>query len=151
MQPPDSTSLRGYSLFGGLDERQLGRLVALLGVEEVAAGTAITREGEHGDHLWCIAAGEVTVRRGAVEIARLGPGQTIGEMELIDMQPRSATVVALTPCRLYGLALRDILALQRQDLPAFTLMIMNLARDLSRRLRGMDAALIVDRDPIADG
>ena len=55
---------------------------------------------------------------------------------------RSATVVALSECTLYALARRDILSLQREDLPAFTLVIMNLARDLSRRLRQMDAAAV---------
>jgi CRP-like cAMP-binding protein len=130
--------LKCYSLFGGLSDTQLGVLIARLSVQDVAAGAAIIREGEHGDRLWCIASGEVEVRRHGTVIARLGPGATIGEMELIDLQPRSATVTALTPCRLYGLALRDILSLQRVDLPAFTLVVMNLARDLSRRLRLLD-------------
>jgi CRP/FNR family transcriptional regulator, cyclic AMP receptor protein len=101
----------------------------------------ILREGERGDRLYCLVEGQVEVRRGEKVIVRLGPGETVGEMELIDMQPRSATVVALTTCVLYSLALRDILALQREDLPSFTLVIMNLARDLSRRLRRMDAGV----------
>lgn len=140
MHQPAVATLRRSSLFAGLDERQLARLIDRLHVEEVPAGTVITREGDHGSRLWCLEEGEVAVRCGAVEITRLGAGATIGEMELIDLQPRSATVVALTPCRLLGLDLADILALQREDLPAFTLVVMNLARDLSRRLRGMDLA-----------
>jgi CRP/FNR family cyclic AMP-dependent transcriptional regulator len=137
---PTPDLLRRYSLFGGLIDSQLQSLVARISVSEVAAGTVIMREGEKGDRLFCLVSGEVEVRHGDRVITRLGAGETIGEMELIDMNPRSATVVALTPCSLYALARRDILALQREDLPAFTLVIMNLARDLSRRLRQMDVA-----------
>lgn len=138
---PTPERLRRYSLFGGLIDAQLDTLVSRIRTEEVAVGTVILRQGERGDRLYCLVEGEVEVRRGEKAIVRLGPGETVGEMELIDMQPRSATVVAMTPCLLYSLALRDILALQREDLPSFTLVIMNLARDLSRRLRRMDAGV----------
>lgn len=143
MDQPTPDRLRRYSLFGGLIDAQLETLISRIRTEEVPAGTAIMRQGERGDRLYCIVAGEVEIMRASTAgtatcVARLGPGETIGEMELIDMQPRSATVVAHSACLLYGLALRDILALQREDLPAFTLVVMNLARDLSRRLRRMD-------------
>ncbi|MBN8527412.1 MAG: cyclic nucleotide-binding domain-containing protein [Planctomycetes bacterium] len=138
MDAPTPERLRRYSLFGGLIDAQLDALIGRIRTESVPAGAVLMREGERGDRLYCLVEGEVEVRRGDRVLVRLGPGETLGEMEIIDMQPRSATVTALTPCVLYGLALRDILALQRSDLPAFTLVIMNLARDLSRRLRRMD-------------
>ncbi len=137
MAVPTPDQLRRYSLFGGLVDSQLELLISHIVVEEIAAGEAIIREGEKGDRLYCLVSGEVEVRRGDRVIARLPAGETIGEMELIDMQPRSATVVALVPCTVFVLRLKDILALQRVDLPAFTLVVMNLARDLSRRLRRM--------------
>lgn len=145
MSLPTPEQLRRYSLFGGLIDGQLDLLISRIRVESFAAGDTIVREGERGDRLYCIVEGSVEVlRRNAAgvdtAIVRLEAGETIGEMELIDMMPRSATVVALSPCTLYALALKDILALQRLDLPAFTLVVMNLARDLSRRLRRMDAA-----------
>ncbi len=138
MALPTPDQLRRYSLFGGLIDDQLEQLIQRIQVEEVAAGEAVIREGEKGDRLYCLVSGAVEVRRGGRLIACLAAGETIGEMELIDMMPRSATVTALVPCQFYSLALRDILALQRKDLPAFTLVVLNLARDLSRRLRHMD-------------
>ncbi len=133
--------LRTYSLFGGLRDEQLERLVQRIQLVDLEAGTELIRQGEKGDRMYCLVSGAVEVLRGQVVVTRLGPGETIGEMELIDMQPRSATVRAVLPCRLLSLALRDILTLQREDLPAFTLVVMNLARDLSRRLRRMDDAV----------
>jgi len=140
MPLPTPEQLRRYSLFGGLIDGQLEHLIDRIQVEEVVAGNTIVREGEKGDRLYCLVSGEVEIRRGGRLLTTLPAGETIGEMELIDMQPRSATVIAIKPCVLYSLARRDILALQRSDLPAFTLMVMNLARDLSRRLRQMDAS-----------
>lgn len=147
MAPPAPAELRRYGLFGGLFDPQLERIAARIRTEELAEGTALIREGELGDRLYCLVTGEVEVLRQEHDgvqavVARLGPGQTIGEMELIDMQPRSATVVALTGCTAHSLALRDLLALQREDPPAFTTIVLNLARDLSRRLRRMDATLV---------
>ena len=140
MAPVTPALLRSYSLFGGLVDDQLQRLIASIHPVELEAGADLIREGDRGDRMYCLVEGEVAVIRGTRVVARLGPGETIGEMQLIDMQPRSATVRALVPCWLLSLALRDILQLQREDLPAFTLVVMNLARDLSRRLRQMDEA-----------
>ena len=137
--------LRTYSLFGGLRDEQLGRLVPFIQLVELDAGADLIHQGDKGDRMYCLVSGAVEVLRGQLVVARLGPGETIGEMELIDMQPRSATVRAVVPCQLLSLALRDILTLQREDLPAFTLVVMNLARDLSRRLRKMDEALSAAR------
>ncbi len=136
--------LRRYNLFSGLFDPQLERLLPLLLVESHPAETIIVREGQLGNRMWCIVDGQVEVSRGhdgGIVLARLGAGETIGEMELIDMQPRSSTVTALTPCVLYSLLLRDLINLQQTDLPTYSAMILNVARDLSRRLRQMDAAV----------
>lgn len=140
MEPVSPALLRRYSLFGGLVDGQLQRLIDRIETLELPVGAELVRQGEHGDRMYCLVAGEVVVERGSKVVARLGPGETIGEMELLDMLPRSATVRAVFPSQFLGLALRDILLLQCEDLPAFTLVVMNLARDLSRRLRKMDAA-----------
>ena len=145
MALPTPEILRRYSLFGGLMDAQLERLIERIRIEEFASGSALMREGEKGDRMYCLVSGEVEIRREGRVLARLGAGETLGEMELIDMQPRSATVIALGDCLAYGLSLKDILALQREDLQAFTLVVMNLARDLSRRLRRMDVVVATGR------
>ncbi len=142
--------LRRYSLFGGLMDADLSQVRSMMVVEEVAVGTVIVREGERGDRIYFIAAGAVSVRKhrqGAnagsaeaieVELAKLVTGEAFGEMELVDLQPRSSTVVAIEPCTLLTIAAKDLLRLQRERPQALTLLVMNLARDLSRRLRKAD-------------
>ena len=71
-------------------------------------------------------------------IAVLGVGDVFGEMELIDMQRRSATVRALEAVSVLALSNGDLFRIYESDLPTFTLIVLNLARELSRRLRSID-------------
>ena len=77
-------------------------------------------------------------RRPGVCVATLGPGHWFGEMSVLDVQVRSASVRALSPCRLLVLTARDLDALYRRDLKSYTLLVLNVARELSRRLRLVD-------------
>ena len=90
--------------------------------------------------------GEIEVlkksRRGReTRVAILGPNDCFGEMSIIDMQPRSATVRALGPARLLRITTEEMDQLYRHDLKSYTLIVLNIARDLSRRLRVTDGLL----------
>ncbi|HTA89242.1 MAG TPA: cyclic nucleotide-binding domain-containing protein, partial [Polyangiaceae bacterium] len=74
-------------------------------------------------------------------VALLGPGDWFGEMSIVDIQPRSATVRALAPSRLLRISAADLDALYRYDLRSYSLIVLNLARELSRRLRVADGIL----------
>jgi CRP/FNR family transcriptional regulator, cyclic AMP receptor protein len=58
---------------------------------------ALMVEQQPADKAYLILSGEVSVRRHGEEVARLGPGEVIGEMALVNHKLRSATVVAATP------------------------------------------------------
>jgi CRP-like cAMP-binding protein len=154
--PVTADDLREIGLFGGLSDEILARLAAKLPVERLPPGHIVFREGDAAHCLYVLLEGEVEVvkkSRGAVEhrVAILGPTDCFGEMSLIDVQPRSATVRAIAPCRVLRLDAEAIDRLYRQDLKAYALVTLNIARDLSRRLRVADGILaevagsIVDR------
>jgi CRP/FNR family cyclic AMP-dependent transcriptional regulator len=63
----------------------------------VPANWALMVEQQPADKAYLILSGEVSVRKHGEEVARLGPGEVIGEMALINHKLRSATVVADTP------------------------------------------------------
>jgi CRP-like cAMP-binding protein len=141
--------LKRYSLFGGLDDTQLGFVSSLLREESHHSGEVILKEGELNSKVYFIQEGTVGVdklrcaedgSRGCESrhIADLIAGDTFGEMELVDIQPCVATVTAETDVKLLTLSNVDLYALRKKDLKAFTLIIMNVARDISRRLRDMD-------------
>jgi CRP-like cAMP-binding protein len=74
-------------------------------------------------------------------LATLKAGDVVGEMSLIDIQPRSATARALGQATLYALDLSEIAKLYSSDVEAYALLVLNIAREISRRLRVADEAM----------
>jgi CRP-like cAMP-binding protein len=145
--PISNATLREIGLFGALSDEVLDRLAHMLATTRVAPGDAVFREGDSAAReMYVVLDGEMEVskrsRRGRdMRIALLGPSDCFGEMSMIDMQARSATVRAVAPSRLLKLTSEDMDALYRADLKSYTLIVLNIARDLSRRLRVTDGIL----------
>jgi MFS family permease len=95
--------LRGVPLLGWLPSVALERLATKLAPLEVAAGGVLLREGEIGDRAYLIERGEVIVSVAGREIARLGPGELVGEIALLRSVPRTATVIAATELRVLSM------------------------------------------------
>ena len=145
-KPIGPAELRNIGLFGALSDDVLEYLATLLSVETPPAGATLFREGEDANAMFVVISGEVEVlkkSKRAVEarVAVLGPGDWFGEMSIVDIQPRSATVRALAPSRLLRVTSADLDALYRHDLRSYAIIILNLARELSRRLRVADGIL----------
>lgn len=144
--PVTSAQLRDIGLFGALSDEVLEHLARTLTTLRVAPGDTVFREGDPARELYVVLEGEMEVnkrsRRGRdMRVAILGPSDVFGEMSVIDMQVRSATVRALAPARLLRVSAEEMDALYRHDLKAYALIVLNIARDLSRRLRVTDGIL----------
>jgi CRP/FNR family transcriptional regulator, cyclic AMP receptor protein len=144
--PVGPAELRNIGLFGALSDDVLVYLSTLLTVETPPAGETLFREGEDANAMFVVMSGEVEVlkkskRSVEARVAVLGPGDWFGEMSIVDIQPRSATVRALAPSRLLRISSADLDALYRHDLRSYAIIILNLARELSRRLRVADGIL----------
>jgi CRP-like cAMP-binding protein len=75
----------------------------------------------------------------------MGEGETFGEMEVLDVMPAAASVRALVPTKVATVSNRALREMNKIDTAIFALVIMNLARDLSRRLRRMDELACKDK------
>jgi CRP-like cAMP-binding protein len=82
-------------LFRPLDSQQRLDLVRRFVTVQKAASEPVIREGEEGPGLFVVLSGELAVRRGDNEIARLGPSELFGEISLLRRVPTSATVTPL--------------------------------------------------------
>ena len=103
MPDPSLDLIRGVPLFAEADESFLQRLAGEFMERTYAAGETIAEEGEAGRTFIVIERGEVTVTVHGEEVGRLGPGDSFGEMALIDKSARSATVKADTEVHGYQL------------------------------------------------
>lgn len=148
--PPKSLTpemLREIGLFGGLDEETIALLAAELPVEPVTVGQKIVDEGDAAREMFVVVHGELEVLKRSplgseVRVAMLGPGDWFGEMAIVDVQPRSASVRCLAPGLLVRITAEHVdRLLYRRDLRAYALLVMNIARELSRRLRVADGIL----------
>jgi CRP-like cAMP-binding protein len=92
----------------------------------------VFEQGTPGDHLFVILEGEVDITLNGRILDTHGPGEVFGEMALIDKQPRSATAVARTACRL-ALVDEKRFAQLVQGHPYFALDLMRVLADRLRR------------------
>jgi CRP/FNR family transcriptional regulator, cyclic AMP receptor protein len=142
--PLATADLREIGLFGALSDPALDYLCRRLVTMRVGPGDHVFREGDCCEReLYVLLEGEMDVlkrsRRGKdTRIAILGPTDWFGEMSMIDMQPRSATVRAIAPSRLIRMRSEDLDGLYRFEVKSYALVVLNIARDLSRRLRVAD-------------
>jgi CRP/FNR family cyclic AMP-dependent transcriptional regulator len=123
--------LRTVPLFEECSNKQLKSVAKITKVFDVPAGAVIARAGEPGDEFFLICDGSARVEVSPGKHVVLGPGRFFGEMSLLDGGPRSATVVASTPVRLFVISRRNFSALLN-DVPGLT---QALLVTLSRRVR----------------
>ena len=142
----DREFLGRIPIFAGLPERVIGLLADKLRVVNVVAGAQLLREGEHARSMFIVREGELQILKhgkGGAEykLAVLKVGDCVGEMSLIDIQPRSATARAVGTATLYVLDLSEIGKLYGADVEAYALLVLNISREISRRLRVADEVL----------
>lgn len=110
---PKHDQLRRIPLFAKLPRREFQLLARTADLVDVPAGTELIREGETGREFFAIAEGEVEIWQGGKPIATEQAGDFFGEIALLHDVPRTATVTAKTPSRLFVLtaqAFRSLLA-----------------------------------------
>lgn len=143
---PTVNDLRAIGFFGALSDEVLAQFSHSLLVRVIDPGTTLFREGDDGREMFVVLQGELEVlkrsHRGTdARVALLGPGDWVGDMSIVDIQPRSASVRALAPTRLLRVTTADLDNVYRTDLKAYSIVILNIARELSRRLRVTDGIL----------
>ncbi len=111
----DAQLLKDLPLFAELDDQQLRRIATFASVTEVGPGAHLVEEGDFSYELMVVREGEARVVRGGQEVARLGPGDVIGEMGVLGRELRSATVVAETTMRLVTLSHWHVRRLARDE------------------------------------
>ena len=134
-------------LFSDFNRQEMETLVFTMEMFRAVAGTIIIREGQLGDYMILLVSGIVDVRKqDRWNISKLigfaGPGKTLGEMSMIDAEPRFATCVVREDI-LYALLTREAFNNIIREQPTLgTKLLMKLVIMLSQRLREISAKLL---------
>ena len=133
--------------FGGLSDASLALLIAMMIERSFDVGATVVAEGEQGRSMYVVHSGELVVSKlgesgRAIRLARLGPGDFFGEMTLIEMQNRSASVITESPTVLYELTAGNLYAFYKADIHAYAMVLQNINRELCRRLRRADISIV---------
>jgi CRP-like cAMP-binding protein len=124
--------LRKVPLFRDLGRKDIELVARLADTIDVPEGKVLMREGDSGSEMFVVGTGSVSVVRGGREVARMGPGHVVGEIAILSEGPRTATVTAAEPSRLYVLAHREFHTLM-EDSAELRRCVMD---EMTRRLRG---------------
>ena len=107
--------IRRVQFFSELDDRELKLIANSTKARTFPAGAAVTEEGTGGVGFFVIEDGTATVSVGNREVAKLGPGDSFGEVALIADVDRTATITADTDLRCYGMTAWDFRPLVQSD------------------------------------
>ncbi len=151
----DLEFLSSLSIFAGLRPEVVSQLVGTAERIELAPGEVLFEEDAPAAEMLVMREGRVDVVKSALGgeacIATLGPGDVVGEMSLIDIQPRSAAVRAVEKSTVVVLKHAVMATLYREDPASFTLLVLNISREISLRLRRLDkllATVMVEIDAV---
>lgn len=151
----DRTHLEHSPLLVALTGEQIDRLLAVGRVESYRAGTDIIREGDPGDALYLILSGRVRISaRNRSDVAVLSGDATLqsqyegdffGEMSILDHEARSATVTSEGEVTVFRIGKEELFDLFASDVDFQVVLLTNVGRILSRRLRKFIARVSAER------
>jgi len=96
-------------------------------------GTVIFAEGEQGDKMYVLIQGRADISVGGEVIESAHPGALLGEMALVISAPRSATITAVTECKVVPVEPRQFDLLVRES-PEFARYVMKVMAERLRRM-----------------
>ncbi|MEJ8821482.1 cyclic nucleotide-binding domain-containing protein [Variovorax humicola] len=138
--------LQQMPIFGGISADTLEFLLEPAPIVEVPTGDFFFREGDPPHGMFVLEAGQVTVFKSwkgrNLLLHQLKQGDCFGEMSLLDLSPRSASVRAGAPCTAVALTPANLYRLYEHNTAQFALIQMNIGRELSRRMRVVDDLLL---------
>lgn len=130
--------LKKVTVFSGFDETNIRMVCDRCEVLSFEPGTIIIEECSPATEIFIILRGTVSIilglRNEPFELMRFGSGNCLGEASVIGIQKHSASAVAVEESMLLVLSRTVLMEIFETDKTLFSLLILNIARELARRL-----------------
>lgn len=123
-------------LFAGLDRGDRARVARLVDIVDVEAGRTLIQQGSRRREFFVLTSGEVDVEVNGESVARLGAGDFFGELAILDMGARTATVTTVTDAKLLVVstqAFRSLMAFEPVVASRILSAVATRVRDLEAR------------------
>lgn len=138
--------LSHISIFGGVTELQRDEIFRRLESTVVRKGDYVFRQGDEPSHIYIVKSGAIDLlfsdNHVVLEKKELRVGECFGHVALISMNKHTLAAVAIEDAEIIVLSRRALIQLKHENLELFALLIMNIARELARRLIFTDAMLL---------
>ena len=138
--------LKKVTIFSGIDENGIERLYSECRIVRKKAGDVVIQEGSDATDIYIILSGKVqivlNVDNRPFELIELGAGNCVGEASVIGIQKHCASVSILEDAELMVLSGKVLMDIYAEDKEIFSLLILNIARELARRLYRTDQILL---------
>ncbi len=130
--------LKEIKIFHALNEKELLLLMDMVDIKSYEKNEYILKENTIGREMYVIVKGSVKVTKNNKKIIDLYEKDSIGEMSLLDVQKRTASVSCNEKTYVAELKYNSLLKIYKIDKDMYIKIILNIAREFSRRLRHMD-------------
>jgi CRP-like cAMP-binding protein len=140
--------LRSMPIFDELNSQQLDWLTQQLHTEPFAPGQVVFHEGERGDKFYVVESGQLAVSRqvngSTAVIDRVGPGQYVGEIALLQDRPRTATITATEATTLLSLEAEPFHSL----MSGYGRLSQTVSKASSRRMTHLERADLLSKETL---
>lgn len=138
--------IRNVTIFAGIAEDNVRRIVGECTTSTHGPGEVIIREGTPASNIYVVLKGKVKVvlniDEEPLEVCEFGPGHCLGETSVIGITSHSASVVVIQETVLLEISRQTLMHVYDNDKGFFSLLILNIARELARRLHRTDDILL---------
>ncbi len=138
--------LTQVTIFAGLKEEWLARILAQGTIEHYPEGTVLLREGTPATEILVVLEGRVRVlldiEHNPLDVCQFGPGSCVGEASVVGILEHSASVIAAEHTSALMISRRMLMDFLATDTELFAMLILNIARELARRLHRTDEILL---------
>jgi CRP-like cAMP-binding protein len=133
-------------IFGGVTDSQLATILRRLELWILPAGEVVFRKGDEPMHIYIVKSGKIDLQLAEKDVIihkhELHVGECFGEASLMSMHRHTAMAIAGSDSELLVLSKKALIELRHENVDLFALLMMNLARELARRLYITDQMLL---------
>jgi len=141
------TMLDSAQMLRNLEWSQIEALSSYVSLYRAAPGTVLFREGDHGDFMCIVLQGRLDIHKedslhDDKTVATVHAGRSLGEMAMVDSEPRSATARVVESAVLAVLTQENFAVISREKPALAVRLLLKIAQSISQRLRHTSGVLV---------